>query len=393
MQAHCRSSSSLQKGPTVVVWGRRTRSLSIPSSSYNNNSNNNNNNNSNNNNSNNNNATKNANNNGMRDILMKEEEKMKKIIFLDQFGVLHDGKVAYAEAIECCERLYRERYEIYIISNSSRRRDSVIRKLERMGFRGEFFAGAMTSGEVCHRYIENELLTTMKPLKFLHLNWGERGAVQLPDECDICSSVEDAVKNCTHIVASGCESMSMPGTHKGKYNKDVQNIKMMTHDDIKSVLREIVELRAKDGEPIPKMLLANPDYVTVNGKGKDDEIMPGTISLWYKEILKQFMNLNDYEQDEYVIKLGKPARVIYETLENEIEGCSLEEDVICVGDSLEHDILGAQAVKASSIFIVHTGIHAKEIDDLFDDDSLETVYRKYGLHGKPPSFVLMKISY
>jgi hypothetical protein len=68
MQAHCRSSSSLQKGPTVVVWGRRTRSLSIPSSSYNNNSNNNNNNNSNNNNSNNNNATKNANNNGMRDI-------------------------------------------------------------------------------------------------------------------------------------------------------------------------------------------------------------------------------------------------------------------------------------------------------------------------------------
>jgi ribonucleotide monophosphatase NagD (HAD superfamily) len=134
------------------------------------------------------------------------------------------------------------------------------------------------------------------------------------------------------------------------------------------------------------MLLANPDFVTVNGDAL--EVMPGTISLWYRDILNEVFQKKGevsgggaFNADEYVVKLGKPAPIIYTTLCEEISGRSRSRNnehsddekeeknaqtffskCLCVGDSLEHDIKGAQSVNAKSCFIVETGIHAEELD-------------------------------
>ena len=69
------------------------------------------------------------------------------VFLLDQFGVLHDGREAYADALTCVRELKRLGKEVYVLSNSSRRRDGTIARLEEMGFDGDAFAGATTSGE------------------------------------------------------------------------------------------------------------------------------------------------------------------------------------------------------------------------------------------------------
>ena len=44
------------------------------------------------------------------------------VFLLDQFGVLHDGREAYADALTCVRELKRLGKEVYVLSNSSRRR-------------------------------------------------------------------------------------------------------------------------------------------------------------------------------------------------------------------------------------------------------------------------------
>ena len=111
-------------------------------------------------------------------------------------------------------------------------------------------------------------------------------------------------------------------------------------------------------------------------------------SLWYRDILNEVFQKKGevsgggaFNADEYVVKLGKPAPIIYTTLCEEISGRSRSRNnehsddekeeknaqtffskCLCVGDSLEHDIKGAQSVNAKSCFIVETGIHAEELD-------------------------------
>ena len=342
-----------------------------------------------------NNNNNNNNNNNMETILHEHEITD---IFLDQFGVLHDGKNAFPEAIECLRRIHHKYPDVrvHVLSNSSRRRTSTLRKLKRMGFEDEWFQSAMPSGEVCHKFIEKVVLNTCansssSSFTFLHLNWGERGAVSLPSGCVLPQSKEEAIEKTTHIVASGCESMSVPGTTLGSYDRQVQNIQRLTHEEIKEVLTGIAKRCEENGDLPPKMLLANPDFVTVNGDAL--EVMPGTISLWYRDILNEVFQKKGevsgggaFNADEYVVKLGKPAPIIYTTLCEEISGRSRsrinehsddekeekeEEEknaktffskCLCVGDSLEHDIKGAQSVNAKSCFIVETGIHAEELD-------------------------------
>lgn len=62
-------------------------------------------------------------------------------ILLDQFGVLHDGKVPYPHAAAAVQRLAAAGAQVYILSNSSRRSAGTIGKLERMGFQPGWFAG------------------------------------------------------------------------------------------------------------------------------------------------------------------------------------------------------------------------------------------------------------
>lgn len=55
-------------------------------------------------------------------------------LFLDQFGVIHDGKTAYEGAVDAVRTMQQRGVRIVIISNSSRRRSDTIARLRAMGF-------------------------------------------------------------------------------------------------------------------------------------------------------------------------------------------------------------------------------------------------------------------
>eukprot|EP00878_Enallax_costatus_P030388 GHUV01033081.1.p1 GENE.GHUV01033081.1~~GHUV01033081.1.p1 ORF type:complete len:137 (+),score=25.30 GHUV01033081.1:410-820(+) len=62
-------------------------------------------------------------------------------VLLDQFGVLHDGKQPYPHAIAAVQRLHEAGKQIIVLSNSSRRSGGTIKKLAKLGFKAEWFAG------------------------------------------------------------------------------------------------------------------------------------------------------------------------------------------------------------------------------------------------------------
>lgn len=65
-------------------------------------------------------------------------------VLLDQFGVLHDGNVAFPEAIEAVKQLAASK-KVYILSNSSRRAATALQKISGLGYPAECFAGALLS--------------------------------------------------------------------------------------------------------------------------------------------------------------------------------------------------------------------------------------------------------
>lgn len=63
-------------------------------------------------------------------------------VLLDQFGVLHDGKTANPAAIEAVQQWHSMGLKVYILSNSSRQAATALKKIAKLGFPEEWFAGA-----------------------------------------------------------------------------------------------------------------------------------------------------------------------------------------------------------------------------------------------------------
>jgi ribonucleotide monophosphatase NagD (HAD superfamily) len=70
-------------------------------------------------------------------------------VLLDQFGVLHDGKVAFPEAIQAVKELAAASKKVFILSNSSRRSATALQKISSLGFPADCFAGVPTH-LACH---------------------------------------------------------------------------------------------------------------------------------------------------------------------------------------------------------------------------------------------------
>ena len=113
------------------------------------------------------------------------------------------------------------------------------------------------------------------------------------------------------------------------------------------------------------MLVANPDLVTVQGTALVP--MPGSLARKYSKMTGSPL--------QSIHLLGKPSPVIYNL------ACKLHlqdvprDAIVSVGDSLEHDIKGANQFGVDSVFISR-GIHGKVLHGDGDgdgDDALDFV--------------------
>jgi ribonucleotide monophosphatase NagD (HAD superfamily) len=91
-------------------------------------------------------------------------------VLLDQFGVLHDGKVPYPHAVAAVQKLADAGKQIIILSNSSRRSGGTIGKLAKMGFKEEWFTGALAAAE-CQALHAIDMLAAQEHISSYQLVW------------------------------------------------------------------------------------------------------------------------------------------------------------------------------------------------------------------------------
>ncbi|XP_018852328.1 glycerol-3-phosphate phosphatase isoform X2 [Juglans regia] len=283
------------------------------------------------------------------------ETRRFKAWFLDQFGVLHDGKKPYPGAISTLEKLASTGSKMVIISNSSRRASTTIEKMKSLGFDPSLFMGAITSGELTHQYLQRKDDAWFAALgrSCIHITWSDRGLISLEGlDVQVVENVEEA----EFVLAHGSEALGHPSGAA---------IPMKLTD-----LEKILERCAAKRIP---MVVANPDFVTV--EARDLRVMPGTLAAKYEKLGGE------------VKWMGKPDKIIYEAA-MAMAGVDAS-DSIAVGDSLHHDIKGANQAGIQSAFITG-GIHATELGvgnfgETADLSSVEVLASKYNAY---PSYVL-----
>ncbi|OMO62158.1 HAD-superfamily hydrolase, subfamily IIA, putative 3 [Corchorus capsularis] len=275
--------------------------------------------------------------------------------FLDQFGVLHDGKQPYPGAISTLEKLATTGAKMVIISNSSRRASATIKRMTSLGFDPSLFAGAITSGELTHQYLQRRDDAWFAALgrSCIHMTWSDRGAISLEG---LGLQVVENVEEADFILAHGTEALGLPSGA----------VRPMNLEGLEKILEHCATKR------IP-MVVANPDFVTVEARALS--IMPGTLAAKYEKLGGE------------VKWMGKPDKIIYESAMGMVSVDA--SDSIAVGDSLHHDIKGANAAGIQSAFITG-GIHATELGldtfgEVADLSSVQALASKYDAY---PTFVL-----
>ena len=256
---------------------------------------------------------------GIKEIIDKYE-----VFILDQWGVLHDGEKGYPFAIDCVNFLKKENKKIIIISNSSKRKNSSIKKLPSLGYEIDLFDEVMTSGEM----IWNTIYFSLK-------NYGKN------------------LKKCFHIYDKSKEDGI-------KFRDGLKNLEFIDSIDDADFILACTPF--EESEPIDylpmldkayknkiMMFCANPDFETITQKNNKKIFCMGTIAELYKEM-----------GGEVVIQ-GKPSIEIYK------EGTKFIKDIkknkiVAIGDSLFHDICGANKFEIDNVLIT-SGIHSNLFSD------------------------------
>lgn len=246
--------------------------------------------------------------NGIEDIIDKFDT-----FILDQWGVLHNGGNAFAEAISALEFLKRHNKKVVILSNSGRTRQFSYSRLEHSGIRRSLYQDVLTSGD--------HMRHNFKSGKFKHLGtnplfftWDNDSSV-LQD----CGLTDANIEDASFILCCGVD-----------------------RGDIEHYMADLELARQRNLQ----LVVSNPDLVAMTADGSL-KTCPGAIAKVYEEM------------GGTVHWHGKPQLDIYTMCKELVGGW---ENAIAVGDSLEHDIAGANCADISSVFIT-SGIHSDEISD------------------------------
>jgi HAD superfamily hydrolase (TIGR01459 family) len=247
------------------------------------------------------------------DVTLEQLAERYGTFFVDQFGVLRDDQAAYPGANDALLFLKSLGKTIIILSNSGRSGGYNSERFVRLGFARAGFDHFLTSGDVAYETLKRENAVEGNPLRCLTISSGDDR--NLSDRLGY-TAVEDAAQ-ADLVIISGSEAEVIP---LGLY-------------------RERLRPAATRGVPC---YCTNPDrHKLANGVTAPGA---GSIALAYQEL------------GGPVRWFGKPHAGIYEhalTLAGPVQ----VSDVVCIGDSIEHDIVGARGVGLASC-LVRTGILA-----------------------------------
>ena len=251
------------------------------------------------------------------------------IFILDQWGVMHDGKQGYKYAIDCIEKLYQKNKKLIILSNSSQRNNITTSRLSDLGFNPNYFLEIITSGEMIWQSLVN-------------LNY------------DFTKKLQN---NCFHIYDESNENGKnyIAGLDKYNFVEKIEDADFILGCAPSQGLKTIdyIPLLTKAIQNNLPFVCANPDFETVESSYNNPLICMGTIAELYKCMGGK------------VLILGKPSIEIYKKSTTKIQNID-KSKIVAIGDSLHHDIEGANVFGIDSVLIT-SGIHSNYFDKNLPD--------------------------
>lgn len=236
---------------------------------------------------------------------------------LDQWGVLHDGTVPYAGAAGCLAQLRAAGKRIVILSNSGRSEADNLELMRSMGFDTGLLDRFVSAGEDARSALAERrppFHSALGPRCYAITRGGDRALLE-----GIGLEFVDNVAEADFIAAVGHDSPQ-------------RNVA-----DYEPVLREGIARR------LP-LVCANPDLARFTPNGLIEAV--GLLAQRYEALGGE------------VFYHGKPHPPIYRSCLAAL-GCAADR-VIAVGDSVEHDVLGASRVGLASA-LIPGGVHGEAL--------------------------------
>jgi HAD superfamily hydrolase (TIGR01459 family) len=265
---------------------------------------------------------------------------------VDQWGVLHDGTRAYAGAIECLERLRAAGKRVVILSNTGRGEEEVAAIMAGMGIEPRLYERCITAGQD----LREALARRSHPF---HARLGRR--------CYAFTRAGDA----SLLEGLGLELVSEVGA--------ADFLAVLGIDSPGRTLADYEpELAAAAARRLP-MLCGNPDVTRPSPQGLLDAA--GVLARRYEALGGD------------VFHHGKPHAAIYASCVEALAGCGRDR-IVAVGDSIEHDVLGATGFGLRCAFVTG-GIHAPALQAPWGEMPSPTAWRSFIEHAPArPDYLL-----
>lgn len=252
-------------------------------------------------------------------------------IVLDQWGVLHNGSVAYPGAIGCLHDLKQQGKRLAVLSNSGKRAAPNAERIAAMGFEAVLFETVMTSGEALWQDIVAGRVTERV---FVAIERAPGDAIRWAKGLDVTLTASVNV----------AEAVLLMGLPDGAVETEFDAVLAAAYD-----------------RNLP-LLCTNPDRASPRADGCV-VVSPGALA-------------HKYADDGGVVRFyGKPHAPVFRALETTLG--ATPQRLLMVGDSLEHDIAGGQGAGWSTLF-VEGGLHAAAFDGADPKDALAALIAREG---------------
>jgi HAD superfamily hydrolase (TIGR01459 family) len=236
---------------------------------------------------------------------------------LDQWGVLHDGTRPYPGAAECLRRLRAAGKRIVVLSNSSKREAESLQLIAAMGFDRGAIDRFVSAGEEARRAMQlrdDDFHRALGRRCYAFTRDGDRSLLE-----GLGLEFVDQIGKADFLAVIGSDS---PRRLLADYEP---------------------ELQAGIARRLP-MICANPDTARFTPQGLTEA--QGVLARRYEALGGR------------VFYHGKPHPPIYRSC-LEALGCRPQK-VIAIGDSADHDVLGAAQVGIRSA-LIPGGVHGAEL--------------------------------
>ena len=239
------------------------------------------------------------------------------VFLIDLWGVIHNGIAAFDNVIPVLQSLKQKKKMVFFITNAPRRSFVISQQLEDFGIEQKLYDKIISSGE---------------------LTWLSIKEKYQKKNCFIIGPPRDF-----HLV----EGLDISVVDKDSNVDIILNTGPWGDDDCLENYKDLLNSLAKKKS---HMICSNPDKTVV--RGENFMICAGLLAEYYEKIGGKV---------EYY---GKPYKQIYEHCFNFFEKKNTR--VLAIGDSLENDIKGANALNFDSLLITD-GIH-REVNNNNDVD-------------------------